>query len=366
LSNKEIISTKQFVWLLFGIITSFTVLQIPGMLISHAGRDAWLSVIVAWVLDVLLALVYAYMGLRFPGQNFVQYSMTILGKIAGKIVGIIFPIFFLMVTALLMRAISTLIENLLPDMSKVIIYSMGCFMVAYGARKGIEVIARVCEIFGPIYLISLIALFLMAIPDIKIGRIQPMLMEGSYPFLSGSILILSFIGICIMMAMYIPVCNRPENGFKAKFIAVSMGATMISTLIFFVIGAFGAEQAGSMINPGVSLTREIQIGIFERLELVWLMVALGAGVMTSVNLIWAFSVGVSQIFGLSSFKPLVFPATLIATVLSVISFDSSIEMLNYLFYVYPMIAVFVQTGLEMFLFAMAFILKKGIRNNSSD
>ncbi|PKM49924.1 MAG: hypothetical protein CVV02_13770 [Firmicutes bacterium HGW-Firmicutes-7] len=364
MSNKEKISTNQFVWMLFGIITSFTVLQIPGILILHAGRDAWLSVIVAWFLDVLLALVYAYMGLRFPGQNFVQYSMTILGKLGGRIVGFIFPLYFLMVTALLMRAISTLIETNLSDMPKLVIYSMGCITIAYTARKGIEIIARVCEILGPIYLISLFILFFMAIPIIKIDRVKPFLMEGSYPFLSGSILILSFIGICIMMAMYIPVCNHPENGFKAKFIAVTMGATMITTLIFLVIGAFGAEQAGSMVNPGASLAREIQVGIFERLESVWLIVAVGAGIMTCVNLIWAFSMGASQIIGLNSYKPLVLPATLIATVLSIISFDSNIEMLNFVFYVYTIIAVFVQTGLEMFLFAMAFILKKGAKKSS--
>lgn len=358
MSNKEIISTRQFVWMLFGIITSFTALQIPGILIYHVGRDAWLSVIVAWFLDVLLAIVYAYMGLRFPGQNFVQYSITILGRIGGRIVGLMFPLFFLMVASLLMRAISILIETAAPESPMVVIFSIGCFIIAFVARKGIEIIARVCEILGPIYLFSLVALFLMAIPIVKIDRVQPFLMNGPYPFLSGSILILSFIGICIMMAMYIPVSNRPEKGFLAKFIAVSMGATMITALIFASIGVFGAEDAGNMTNPGLSLARTIKVGILERVEIVWLMVALGAGIMTSINLIWAFSVGFSQIIGLSSFKPLVYPATLIAIVLSIISFDNNPEVFDYAFYVLPVIAVIVETGLEMLLFAMAFILKK--------
>lgn len=359
MSNREIINTRQFVWMLFSIITSFTVLQIPGMLIRQAGRDAWLSVIIAWFLDVLLALVYAYMGMRFPNQNFVQYSRTILGNIGGKIIGSIFPIYFLIVTALLMRAGGLLIKTAMPDTSLIVIFLMGGFVIAYTSRKGIEVIARVCEILGPMYLLSLFLLFIMSTPSMDLGRIQPMFLEGPYPFLSGSILILSFIGICIMMAMYIPVCNRPENGFKAKFIAVSIGAAMITTLIFSVIGVFGQEQASNMVNPGVSLSRYIKIGIFERLEIIWFMVALSAGIMTSVNLIWAFSTGFSQILGLSSYKPLVFPATLIAAVMSIIAFDNSTQMFEFAMYVYPIFAVLVQTGLEMFLFAMAFILKKG-------
>lgn len=84
MQQKGIISTNQFVWMLFSVITSFTALQIPGMLIAHAGRDAWLAVASAWFLDVLLAMVYAHMGLRFPGQNCIQYSITILGKFAGS------------------------------------------------------------------------------------------------------------------------------------------------------------------------------------------------------------------------------------------------------------------------------------------
>jgi len=42
--------------------------------------NAMVSLLLAWFLDVLLAIVYAYMGIRFPGQNMVQYSITILGK----------------------------------------------------------------------------------------------------------------------------------------------------------------------------------------------------------------------------------------------------------------------------------------------
>ncbi|WML33593.1 GerAB/ArcD/ProY family transporter [Clostridium sp. OS1-26] len=94
--------------MLFSIITSFSTLQIPGLLTFHAGRDAWLSVIIAWFLDVLVDLLYTYMGIRFPGENFVQYSITILGKYFGKIVGAMFPIYFLIVASALMRAISIL------------------------------------------------------------------------------------------------------------------------------------------------------------------------------------------------------------------------------------------------------------------
>ncbi|WPC41680.1 endospore germination permease [Clostridium sp. JS66] len=360
MSKKEIISTNQFIWMLFSIITSFTTLQIPGLLIFHAGRSAWLSTLIAWVLDVLLALVYAYMGIRFPGQNFVQYSITILGKYLGRIVGLMFPLFFLTVTSLLMRAISTLISNtILPKTPMEIVLISGYILIAYAVKKGIEVVARVCEILGPIYLLSFISLFILIAPLLKINRLKPQFDNGFYPIFSGSLFILTFIGICIMMGMYIPVCNQIENGFMAKFIAVSIGVFVICTLVIFAICIFGAEQAGNMVNPGLMLARMIKIGSsIDRVEVIWFIVAIAAGIMTSVNLIWASSLGISQIIGLNTYKSTIYPVTLIAAILSIISFNSNVEVFNFAFYVYPFIGIFVETGLELFLFIMALILKK--------
>lgn len=360
LLKKEIISTNQFVWMLFSIITSFTALQIPSFLIFHAGRDAWLASIFAWFFDVLLAMVYAYMGVRFPGQNFVQYSITILGKYFGRIVGLMFPLFFMMVTALLMRAISTLINNtILPTTPMEIILFSGYILIAYAVKKGIEVIARTCELLGPLYLLSFIILFILIAPSLKINRLKPVLMDGFYPVFSGSIFILTFIGICIMMGMYIPICNHIENGFIAKFIAVTLGTLVICSLIIFCVCIFGAEQAGNMVNPGLMLARMVKIGnAIDRLEVIWFVVAIEAGIMTSVNLIWASSLGISQVIGLHSYKPIVYPVTLIAAVLSIVSFDSNVDVFNFAFYAYPFVGIFVETGLEIFLFIMAFVLKK--------
>jgi len=237
--------------MLFIIITSFTTLQFLGMLIFHAGRDAWLSTVVAWFLDVILAVVYAYMGIRFPGQNIIQYSITILGKYFGRIVGLIFSFFFLMVASLLMRAISKLIgAAILPNTPIELIIFTGFILAAFAVKKGIEAIARTCEILGPIYLFSFVLLLVFISPLVKVSRLKPQLVNGIYPFLSGSIFILSYIGICIIMGMYIPICNRLENGFLAKFIAVSMGSFIISTLIIFGVGVFGNEQAGNLVNIG--------------------------------------------------------------------------------------------------------------------
>lgn len=362
MKQKGIISTYQFVWMIFNIIASFTTLHIPGLLIYHAGRDAWLSIICAWFLDVVLALVYAYMGLRFPGQNMIQYSITILGKYVGKIVGIMFCLFFLMISSVLMRSLAGLISNVfLVNTPMVVILGMSYLVIAYGIQKGIEAIARTCGFLGPIYLFSMIVMFVLLIPKVRLHRLIPILYKGFYPAFTGTPFLLSFFGICIIMGMYIPICNKPANGFLAKLIAVSIGALVLGILVFFGVGIFGGERAGNLINLGISLARMIRIGnFFERLEIFWFVIVVAAGIMTSTNLIWAFSLGISQIAGLSTYKHLVYPSVLVAFVLSVTSFKNTIEVFGFIFYSFMFIGVFVETGLELLLFFTALITgKKG-------
>lgn len=360
MNEKGIISTNQFVWMLFSIIASFATLEIPGMLIFHAGRDAWLSVAGAWVLDVLLAMVYAYMGLRFPGQSTVQYSISILGKYVGRIVGIIFPIFYILFASTLMRALSELISNFfLPRTPIIITLAASYLVIAYGVKKGVEAIARTCEVLGPLYLVSLVVMFALLVPQLKIQRFKPILAQGAYPFLTGIPFILGFISICIIMGMYIPICNKPKKAFLAKFIAVTLGASVIGILICFSVGILGAEQAGNIVNPGILLARLARIGdFFQRLEIIWFVVAVAAGVMASANLIWAFSLGISQVTGISTYKPIIYPSVLFAFVLSMTLFKNVAELRNFAFYSSMFISIFVGTGLEMLLFITALISGK--------
>jgi hypothetical protein len=207
-------------------------------------------------------------------------------------------------------------------------------------------------------------MFALLIPKFKIHRLKPILAQGEYLILTGIPYILSFIGICIIMGMYIPICNKPENGFLAKFIAVTLGASMIGLLIIFSVGIFGAEQAGNMVNPGIRLARLARIGDFlQRLEIIWFALSIAAGVMTSANMIWAFSLGISQVAGLSTYKPIVYPAVLLAFVLSMTAIKNAVELYNFAIYSYLFIAIFVETGLEMLLFITALILGK--RGNSA-
>jgi len=358
--EKGIINTKQFVWLLFIILSIFASMQIPGMLIMQAGRDAWLSVLGAWFLDVMLALVYTYMGIRFPGENFVQYSMTILGKYLGRMVGILFPLFFLLVCTLVLRGFSQLVNTVfLPRTPLNVILAAGYLACAIIGRKGIEVIARMAEILGPLCFLSFVTLSVLVLPSFHIARLKPQFDEGVVPFLAGTSLLLTSFGVCIIMAMYIPLCNRPENSFLAKFSAVSMGALVVGLVTVLSVGIFGIGDAQYMLSPGLQLAKMINFSNYiERVEMIWLLILVGSGIVASSSLLWAFGQGIAQIVGLKSYQPLIYPGALISFALCIVSFPSSLQHTIFYHYTFPIVAAFVEIGLELFLFVAALILHK--------
>lgn len=358
--EKGIINTNQFVWLLFIIITTFAVMHVPGLLIMQAGRDAWLSVLGAWFLDVLLAIVYAYMGIRFPGENFVQYSITILGKYLGRIVGILFPLFFLLVCTIVLRGLSQIVGTVfLPRTPFEVILASSFLVCALIGRKGIEVIARMTEILGPLYLFSVLTLCFLVLPSVQIARLKPQFDEGIAPFVVGIPLILVYFGACIMMAMYIPLSNRPENGFLAKFSAVSLGALLVGLITAFSVGIFGVEDAKYMYSPALQLSKMIYFSNYlERVEILFLLILVGSSIVASSSMLWGFGQGIAQIVGLKTYQPLIYPGALLSFVLCIVSFPSNLQLASFTHYTYPVVAVFVETGLELFLFVAALILRK--------
>lgn len=357
--KQNLLTTRQFVVLLYVLFTAFTALQSPGILIYQAERDAWISVIIAWILDITLGLVYAKMGVRFKTQSFVQYSETILGKYLGKILGMVFPLsFFLMIPMFLSSLSMVITKAFLPKTPSMVILVSSYIVIGYSARKGIVAIGRACEIAGPIFLVSMFMLFALILPWSEIGNVKPILDSGIYPVFSGALFILSFLGVCIMMGMFIPISERPENGMKAKFVASTMGSITIGLLVVFTIGTFGIQQAYNMFYPSLQVARIINIGQFiQRIDIVWIVVAIAATLIGASILMWGACEGFSQVMKIKDNLPIVYPLTLLSLVLAITTFKSDKILKDYIFYFFPFLSV-IMTVIEILLMAVAMARKK--------
>lgn len=355
------ISTNQFVWMLVGIITSYSIAFVPGILLQVTQPDGLISILLAWGSDVALALVYAYMGLRFPRQTFVQYASTVLGPWLGKPVGLMFPLFFWFVSALLLRWSSEMLVDLfLPGTPTLVVLATTLLVVAYGARAGLETVARAAEVMAPLFILIIGVLLLLVAPQMRFEFVPPMLEDGWGPPLRGVPLVLSFLAICIMMGMFQAYQNEPHRAWFAKLSAVSIGSLVLAGIVLASIALLGPEAASASMYPDLAVVRVVAIGEFvERIDMLWMATALGAAVLSLSILLWATALGVSQTFGLKDYRPLVFPLAGLTLPVALILFEGQIEEVIFTETYFPIYALSVEAGLVILLWLVA--LARGIR-----
>lgn len=133
-----------------------------------------------------------------------------------------------------------------------------------------------------------------------------------------------------------------------------MGAVFIGIVVVTAISVFGLGYTQHAYELAYQITRTTAV----RAEAIWLIVIIGAGIIASAMMIWAFSLGLSQIVGLKTYKPLIIPASMIASMICLIVPENTAQLMHYVNYAYPFIAVIVEFGIEIVLFILALTMNK--------
>lgn len=156
------ISTRQFTFLLFCLLTSSFFYNMPQVKIAHLQQDVWEIIVVSWMFDAALAVVFQLLGRRYPNQTMVEYSETILGSLLGKLVGLNFIAVFILGAMMYLMDVSYFLNITLMPETPVYVFSLVILLIsAYAVNAGLEVIARLSEIIGPIMILSILVVFFL-------------------------------------------------------------------------------------------------------------------------------------------------------------------------------------------------------------
>ncbi|GGI46393.1 hypothetical protein GCM10008018_16870 [Paenibacillus marchantiophytorum] len=215
--NKEKISGNQALMLILagGVGNIFIVLSVPA--IKDAGRDGWISVLLAYGIAALLGLTLIQLGKRFPDKTFVQYLPIVLGNIPGKIAGLFYIIAFWVMTALILRETLELMKFFLPETPSIYISVFICILIVYAMKKGFEVFSRTAEFFSITMIALIVLLLLFIMSNLKWTNLAPVMENGvmpvfkglrfQYPFAAETILFMA-------MAIWLPCLNDRKKAAK--------------------------------------------------------------------------------------------------------------------------------------------------------
>lgn len=168
-----IISNRQFAFIVIIFISSTADIFLPSIMTKLAGRDAWLSIIVAALAASVIVLIQARLVQCYPGEFSSQYTRKILGPYLGNLIIFLYIfIFFLLFITLaiigeLIQISGTVFLRTTPEIVLTMVISLAA---AYAVFLGIEIIARMVEFaFIPGILIRL-AIITFVVGDLQVNQ----------------------------------------------------------------------------------------------------------------------------------------------------------------------------------------------------
>lgn len=350
------ISGRQVSLLLIVIIVSTSLLFPPTIVARLAQQDAWLSVVLALPVGLLVGALVVGLSRRFPGLTLVEYSQVVLGPWAGRVIGLAFVWWFLHVAAIVAREMGTLLTTAVFDQTpiEVIIFLM-VMLTASAVRNGIETLARSNDFMFWIQLGSYLAVLALVTPQVIPQNLTPVLERGIGPILQGSWVAGSWMGEVVIVSMFLPFLDYQRQAGASIIWALGLVTAITAGSIAMALFVLGPATAGRLTVAVLTLARLVSVGrIIERMDAI-IMVIWVLGLFIKISAFYyAASLGLAQILSLRDFRPVVLPLGLLIAVLSLLLFRNTPQLVDFLGFAWPSYSVTIfEVGLPALLLALA-------------
>lgn len=298
------------------------ILIVPSGLASIAKQDAWIACLVGAGLGFIILAVQMQLFRKHPEANLMQWAEKLFGKWIGKMVS------FLLLLTLFLGGPATVLHEIgifmtiqmLPETPiQAIIFLFGALAVL-GVRLGLEVLARAAEMLFPWFLLLFLSMSVLLLSEIRWEYAGPILESGVSPIFPAafSFISIAFLPHIVLMIIFPGAANRPAETYKAVYIGSIIGAGVLFVIIALSILVLGPDITARNMYPSYMLAKKINIGNFlQRIEA-------AMAVMWFITLFfrislyfYAIAVGISQIFNIKNYQPLVMPLGWVLAAVSV-------------------------------------------------
>ncbi|MBS4539264.1 endospore germination permease [Clostridium sp. D2Q-11] len=352
--TKEKISTFQLGTLIIGFIIGDFILLIPSKVV---GQNAWMPVLISGIGGIILISLYVFISKIHPQRTLVDIIYFCFGKFFGTIFIVLYINYFLQLAAIIARTIADyMIVVNYTRTPLFFILLLILIIVSYDIRKGMEVVGRLAEISIPIVLTFIFLTTLLLIPKYKLDNIYPIMENGIKPILKESFYTLTFpFGETVVFLMIFPFLN--DNKKLLKTSVLSMGIAVIILVIvtlrnILVLGHNLMVRSSYPTHTVASLVPEL---VIEPIVSINLLVSGGAQI---VALVFATVIGITQLFKLDDYKPVVLPVGLFLVPFAMWYYDSTPQMAYTAREVLPYFAIFFQVVIPILLLLISLIKLK--------
>ena len=335
--QKERITDKEAICLIIVFVMGSSLILGVG---GDAKNDGWISGIVGFIMVIPMLIVYSRILTLHQGKDLFDILNITLGKIAGKIFAILYIWYAFHLGAIVLRNFGEFINIVaMPETPMfVTLLCMGIVCIIAG-RLGIEVLGRTCTYFLPLLFFILIVVQVLAIPQLHLNYMKPILGNGITPVLKGGFSAFSFpFAETVLFTGVFCSLKTKKSPSKVYFWGIMISASIIIIVTIRNIATLG-NMLDSFYFPSYAAVSRISIGEFvQRIEVtVSIVFIFGVFVKSSVCLLVVCN-GIGKMFNLVDYRSIVIQTGLLMIYFSYTIYDNSMDMKEWAFKVYPFYA----------------------------
>ncbi|WML37526.1 GerAB/ArcD/ProY family transporter [Clostridium sp. OS1-26] len=273
--NKSF-TNRQISFILYCTIVGYGVIDLPKLAAENGGTGSWFSLLILTIFFIIITYIITYLQYIYEGKTIYEYSQQLVGKLITYIFSIIYIVYFFinfsMITRIYAEAIKLIILNKTPVMVICFVFYM---VVFYALRKGINVIARVCEIYGVLNILGFMVINSFLITNGKLVNVRPLfVMQDLMIYLKGMFKII-FVFLGMEMLMLLPV-SRTANKKIFKYTTLIIAITGIVYIYIFesTISVVGVDAVIHYRTALLDIVRGVDIyylEFFRRLDGIYII-----------------------------------------------------------------------------------------------
>jgi len=366
--EKGKIRAGQLLWLLITVNTTVIITLAASPISAGSKQDSWLAEILSVIFQFIMLYIILKLGVRFPQMEFTHYIKQISGRFLGSLIVIAYIWFFLFVSSVILREITSFaVAVIYTDTPPVVISVLIILTSSYIVSHGIEVIARTNEIALPIIIVQYLIGVSLLFPIINLDNFKPMLENGLMPVLKGAFVSSSDFIFVAFIAAVLPYVNKPRECRRGLAIGLAAAGMVILVPIIAAIGVMGPAVAQTTLYKGYMALRYISYAKFiEHLDNFGLAIFTLGQVIKITVFYYASCLMAGQLLGLRSYRPLIVPAGIIILVLSRVLFKNAAQLARFFITFWPVHNYVFELAIPLFLLLLAILRKKGESEQNED
>ncbi|WP_426449838.1 GerAB/ArcD/ProY family transporter [Paenibacillus sp. S-38] len=327
-NNVLVINHRQMAWLVGSMLTGGGLLSLQHELVRISKMDAWFSYVLPTFYVLFVAFVFAQLCRRFPRMNLFEITMKVFGRIAGTVVNLVILLHIWLVLMRDLRALGKFINTmLLPNTPEEILVMLLMLVLMFYGRTSVEVLARVNDLFFPLFFIVIALLPLLLSNELNQELIQPVLVSGPVKLFYSNLLSFGWYGDVLLAGAFLHTMWNAKQLQASIRHGVIMSTSLLSLFVFMVLVVLGPVMPANMIYPNYSLVQHVHITDFlDRVDLPILSIWFPVLVCKVLLIYMAFLTGLSSLVKERDYTFINSPVSLILLLTSMLAFKSTTEV----------------------------------------